>query len=178
MQVNYFEFYGLEPALTLDAGKVRQIYLEKSRQYHPDYHTQATEAEQEKALELSSLNNEAYKTLSNPDKLLGYVLQQQGLLSEEAGNEKMPQAFLMEMMEINEALMELEFDPDPNAVEKATKQIEEIENKLEDSIKNIRNNWTADSGNTKDLESVKEYFLKKKYLLRVKEKLSTFATAF
>ena len=46
------------------------------------------------------------------------------------------------------------------------------------SIKNIRNNWTADSGNTKDLEAVKEYFLKKKYLLRVKEKLSTFATAF
>ena len=174
---NYFEFYGLAVALSVDAKALRRIYLENSRKYHPDFHTLASTTSQEKALELSSLNNEAFKTLSDPDRLLHHVLKINGLFSEEGSNEALPQAFLMEMMDINEKIIELESDPDPLQYQQALAAVKDLESGLEDTVGTILKDWTAATGSRSDLLAAKDYFMKKKYLLRVKENLSKFAPA-
>jgi len=175
---NYFEFFGLPVALFVDLAALRRAYLENSRKFHPDFHTLSSEVEQNQSLELSTLNNKAYKTLSDPDLRLKYVLTINGLLSEDGPEENISQAFLMEMMEINEKIMELEFDPSPAQYQEALGASKILENGLETSLGAILTTWTAATGSPSDLLAAKEFFFKKRYLLRVKENLSKFASAF
>ncbi|MBP6813131.1 MAG: Fe-S protein assembly co-chaperone HscB [Saprospiraceae bacterium] len=177
-QPNYFEFYNLPVALSVDEGVVRRIFLENSRKFHPDFHTLSSEEVQNQSLELSTLNNEAFKTFSDPDRLLQYVLKIKGLLTAEGGEGQLPQSFLMDMMEINEKIISLEFDPGSAQYEEALAAVNSLESSLEASVGTILHQWTEASGNASDLLTAKEYFLKKRYLLRVKENLSKFASAF
>ncbi len=174
---NYFEFYGIPVALSVDSALVRRVYLEHSRKYHPDYHTLSSSADQDQSLELSTFNNEAFKTLSDPDRRLQYVLELKGLQAD--GSEgKLPEAFLMEMMEINEKIMTLEFDPEEATFQAAKAAVNDLETALEASIEGILAHWTEAAGSMSDLVVAKDYAMKKRYLLRVKENLSKFASAF
>lgn len=175
--MNHFEFYGIPVALSVDETLVRKQYLLNSQKYHPDFHTLADETEQARMLELSTQNNEAFKILSDKDRRIQYVLELNGLLGQDKQQESLPQDFLMEMMDINEALMELEFDSDPERFASSWQQAEKMENALENQIQPTLSTWTEVSGKAEDLLPLREYFFKKRYLLRIKENLSKFAPA-
>lgn len=174
---DYFAFYEMPFSLSVDAAALRRAYLEKSRQFHPDFHTRASAEDQARMLEFSSYNNEAYNTLSDPDLRLRYVLNIKGLLAEEGKEEKLSQDFLMEMMEVNEQIMELEFDPSKEQYEKALHLADALEEAITAPVRKILATWTEDDGDG-PLLAARDYFLKKRYLLRVKENLSKFAAAF
>ncbi|MDO8365904.1 MAG: Fe-S protein assembly co-chaperone HscB [Saprospiraceae bacterium] len=173
--MNHFEFYKIPVALSVNEAAVRQVYLQNCKRYHPDFHTLSEESEQAQMLELSTRNNEAFKTLSDPDKRLRYVLEMKGLIGQDNVNPILPQDFLMEMMEINEALMELEFDFDAGRYNRAFQTMKSLENELDTSVQSILGSWTEATGSQADLEKVRDYFFKKRYLLRIKENLSKFA---
>ncbi len=175
--MNHFEFYDLPVALAIDESAVRRAYLLNSKKYHPDFHTLSEEIEQAAVLELSTRNNEAFNTLSDPDKRIRYVLELNHLLGKDSENLPLPQDFLMEMMDINEALMDLEFDFEVSRYTTATQAVNNLETELETSVAPILSSWTQSAGSEADLKKVQEYFLKKRYLLRIKENLSKFAPA-
>ena len=120
--MNYYEFFELPVTLHLDTRKLRTSYLANSRRYHPDFYTLQDEAARQEALEKSTLNNEAYNTLRKPDTRLRYFLQLHDALPEE-GQAKLPQDFLMDMMDVNESLMELQMDYDATAHDALTEEI-------------------------------------------------------
>jgi molecular chaperone HscB len=161
-------------SLQVDAEQLRRLYLENSRKFHPDFHMQAGDAQQAAMLEQSTLNNEAYKTLSQPDRRIRYVLQLKGLLSDET-NQPLPQEFLMEMMDINEGLMELELDFDPERYRHAVETVDRLEKVLDDAIRPTLETWRDDPGAGGALLPVRDYYLKKRYLLRIRENLAKFA---
>ncbi len=175
--MNHFEFYQLPVALSVDEAAVRRAYLLNSKKYHPDFHTLSDESEQVKMLELSTRNNEAFKTLSDPDNRVRYVLEMKGLLGKNNENPSLPQDFLMEMMDVNEALMELSSDFDTERFNSTLQAVNNLETELETSIQPIISSWTETTGSDADLQKVQEYFFKKRYLLRIKENLSKFAPA-
>ena len=175
--MNHFEFYQLPVSLTVDDAAVRRIYLLNSKKFHPDFHTLSDPSEQEKMLELSTRNNEAFKALSDPDKRIRHVLELNGLLGDESENPSLPQDFLMEMMEVNEALMELEFDFDETRYNQTASAVKEMEENLERQIQPICASWTEATGTKEELLEVRDYFFKRRYLLRIKENLSKFAPA-
>ncbi len=172
--MTYFEFYGIPVSFQVDEPALRRIFYQNSKKYHPDFHTQADDARQAEMLELATVNTRAYQTLSDPDQRMRYILELKGLLEEE-GKQTLPQDFLMEMMDINEALMELELDFDPERYAGIANDLESIEQTLSQKIRPILENF--DKGNYSEaiLKSVLEYFLKKRYLLRIRENLSKFA---
>lgn len=172
--MNYFEFYGLPITFRVDEPALRQIYYRNSKKYHPDFHTLSDETQQTEMLHWSTLNNEAFQTLSDPDRRMRYILELNGLL-QEGNTPELPKAFLMDMMDINEALMELEFDFDPARFSSALETLRTMENALDQEVKPILDHYSADSGTPRDLQAVLEYFLKKRYLLRIQENLSKFA---
>ena len=173
--MNYFEFYEIPVSFSPDLGQVKRRYYSNSKHYHPDFFTKDTADKQDEILHLSSMNNEAYKVLSNEDLRMKYILEQQGILTEENKNE-IPQEFLMEMMEFNEKLMELEFDFDPELLNSTRKELQIIENQLRSEVNHILKKKTLEETAEAELFEVKNYYLKKRYLLRISEKLATFAS--
>jgi molecular chaperone HscB len=173
---NYFDFYGLEELFFIDEKQLKTKYIEISKSSHPDFFVN-DQAAYQIALAKTSLNNVAYKALSNWQRRIPYVLKLNGVLQESKND--IPQAFLMEMMDINEAVMDLQMEPSEGALEKIKIKIEsydkslsdELRSKAEqaDQLKKSKTDWLV------KLEELKEIYLKRKYVLRLKETLNTFA---
>ncbi len=168
--MNYFDFYNIPLSFYPDQAELKKRFFEKSRSYHPDYFTQASEAEQAEVLQSSSYNNEAYRTLKNEDKRLHYILTLTEALNEE-NKTKIPQTFLMEMMDLNEKLMELQFDYDPQKAAAITQELQAIQDELMTEVRPIMTAYSADQ-DPATLTPVKDYYLKSKYLQRLQTNIS------
>lgn len=103
---NYFSFYGLEPVFDIDTTLLKKCFLDKSRSFHPDFFGEDSEA-QMKAIEVTAYNNKAYKILSQPVARIKYLISLH--VAEDAEGGKLPNDFLMEMMDLNEKIDEFEF---------------------------------------------------------------------
>ena len=172
--MNYFEFFELPLSFRLDEAALKRQFYANSRKYHPDFYTLESEEEQTKALELSTLNNEAYKTLSDPDQRMRYLLELKGALGEE-GENKLPQSFLMEMMDFNEQLMELQMDFTPTLHQQLTSSLQSLHQQLHQTITPLLDRYPTQANQEDDLKAIKDYYLKKRYLLRIQENLDNFA---
>lgn len=172
--MKYFELYDLPISFLLDGKLLKRKFYQLSKQFHPDFYTLENEEKQAEILELSTINNEAYKTLSDFDKRMEYILKEKGVYSEE-GKNKVPQDFLMEMMDINEALMELEFDFDASTYETAKQNIKDLEAALYNEVLPILKDYKDTDTSTVELEQIKDFHFKRKYLLRIQNNLAKFA---
>ncbi len=171
--MNYFELYDIHPSLHLNQNEVKKKFYELSRKFHPDFFINESEEKQQEVLELSTLNNKAYQTLSNPDKLIEYVLSLYGEIKE-GEKYSLPQSFLMEMMEVNEVLMEMDFEPDATKLSEVENEIQEIEKKLYDELQVLSASFEGE--NTDVLPQIKDFYYRKKYLLRIRESMNKFAS--
>ena len=172
--MNYFQFYDLPLSFLLDESELKRRYYAHSKRLHPDFYTLESEEKQAEILEQSTYNNQAYKTLSNFDARMRYVLELKGLMPEE-GQAALPQDFLMEMMDLNEELMELEFDFDADRYAKVLRMLEQQEQELLAEVTPTLSAFGENPGGV-DLQPVVEYYFKKKYLLRIRENLGKFAS--
>ncbi len=172
--MNFFQFYEIPVSFTLDEKVLKQKYYALSRQYHPDFHTHENEAEQEHILEMSTLNTRAYKTLSDFDERVKYILELKGLLKE-SEKQEIPNTFLMEMMDINESVMDLQMDFDLEKYKQTLSEVREMQNDLFAKVKPILETYNDATIAEEDLKKIKEFYLKKRYILRLEKNLSIFA---
>ncbi len=172
--MNYFEFYELPLSFFVDEKALKRKYYQKSRDYHPDFFAQQGAELQEEALQLSTYNNEAYKALKTLDGRIKYVLTLKGKLVE-GERYQLPQQFLLAMMDINEALMELEFDFDASTHQSLVQQLQELEDALLTEVADTLEKYDDTTENSANLEKVKEFYYKKRYLLRISKSLNKFA---
>ncbi|MDB5232202.1 MAG: chaperone protein HscB [Chitinophagaceae bacterium] len=166
--MNYFELYNLPVSLQPDQDQVKKEFYKLSRQYHPDFFSQESEEEQSTALEKSSDINKAYKTFTNSDATIKYVLQLKGLLEEEEKYQLDPE-FLMEMLELNESVMDAKMDEDENTISDVKSQISAFQSKIFEPVKEIIEHYQEDITTKEELLQVKEYYYRKKYLNRILE---------
>ncbi|MBD2715445.1 Fe-S protein assembly co-chaperone HscB [Hymenobacter sp. BT646] len=176
MVPDYFTFYQLPETFRPDAAALKRAYYTLSRQYHPDFHATASPEQQQEALHLATLNTNAYRTLSDPDLRMAYILSRYGLLEE--GKQEIPADFLMEVMELNEQLMELEAEPNPMAAAQVENEVNILTAKLEAGIEPVIAGYESLAADfrTQALQQIRTYYLKKRYLLRIQESLAKFAT--
>lgn len=169
--MNYFEFFGLKPCFQIDPAELKRRFLENSMKYHPDFHGLHSDEDQDKALETSTINNRAYKILSGEFSRIAYILEMEQMMPEE-GKAEVPQEFLMEMMELNEKRMELEFEENPEGgKQELREEIERISAGLkEDAIQHMRA-WDANPLDKDSLVPIRDYLMKSRYLQRLKNGL-------
>ncbi|MEJ2901740.1 iron-sulfur cluster co-chaperone HscB C-terminal domain-containing protein [Pedobacter panaciterrae] len=170
---DYFAFYGLPLSFNPDVALVKQKFYEFSKKYHPDFYINESDEKQAEVLELSTVNNKAYQVLSDPQKRLHYVLELKGLLKE-GENYVLPQSFLMEMMDINEALMDLQFDPDPVKLASLKEDVNGVEKGLSDEILSLTTSFEGQTSAEQDktLIAIKDLYYRTKYLLRLRESIA------
>jgi molecular chaperone HscB len=175
--MNYFEFYGIPESFNVDENLVKRKFYELSKTYHPDFYINESEEKQQEILELSTLNNKAYQVLSNPHKRLEYILQSHGHAIE-GEKYQLPQVFLMEVMDVNEALMELEFEADSAVIDTTERQISAIEDQLDNELKGYTQTFDQLEEQEKEnhLLKIKDIYYRQKYLLRIRDSLNKFAS--
>ena len=175
--MNYFDFYDIPLTFQPDQVLVKKKFYSLSKSFHPDFFVNESEEKQAEILQLSTLNNKAFQTLSQPDKLLAYILSLKGELVE---GEKygLPQTFLMEMMEVNEALMELEFDADEEQLKILTQTVADLENDLNTELEVLTTGFELQNEEVQQqlLPQIKDIWYRKKYMLRIRESINKFAT--
>ena len=174
--VNYFELYGLPESFAPDAAAVKSKFYELSRKYHPDRFAQAGGGEQAEALRMAALNNGAYKTLNNRDALMAYILKQHELLEDEE-KYNLPSSFLMEMMDLNEVVSDWEAEPGSNILKQQAEQtLADSLQQWENDVRPLTQKFNNGAGDKDLLLRIKDYYFRKKYLLRIQERINTFAS--
>ncbi|CAA6807920.1 MAG: Chaperone protein HscB [uncultured Aureispira sp.] len=168
--MNYFEFYDLPISFNLDQALLRRQFLTLSKKYHPDFYTLESEEKQEEILGLSTRNNEAYKLLKDQEQRIKYVLELKGLLGKDIKTE-LPQSFLMDMMDINERVMDLQFDYDKTTHQSIQAEVDAKEKELFEGIQTIFDAYDDAAATAEQLEQVKDYYLQNRYLKRLKENM-------
>jgi molecular chaperone HscB len=137
---NYFRFYGIEQSFAIDTAKLKTLFLEKSRQFHPDFYTHDPES-QNIALAVSAFNNQGYKLLNNEISRAQYLVD----LHQDKENEKqqLPNSFLMEMMDLNEAIDELGSSENEAKVQQLRSEIGSIKDETLSEIRRLAGeaNW-------------------------------------
>ncbi len=130
---NFFALFDLEPSFTLDEGLLKKQFLNLQKAFHPDRFAQQNEAEKLKALQHSTLLNDAFQNLKNP------ITRAQHLLALEnhpfSPNAPMPSDFLMRQMEWHEELEHSQNDE--SALENL---LEKVERQWQKSLKNLEKN--------------------------------------
>lgn len=84
---NFFEFFDLPVRIELDEKELKRKFLKKSREYHPDMVGSDDAAALEKAERMSAFTNEVYKTLSNKQERISYILLLNGLVGAPGQNQ-------------------------------------------------------------------------------------------
>lgn len=165
--MTYFELFEIPVQLKVDKATLPHKYFELSRIYHPDFYANANNAEKAEALEKSALLNQAFRTFQNQDETIKYVLKLKGLLEEEEKYD-LPPAFLMEVLEINEAMMDVGDEP---VKEKIMTTIDNLQNEIYATVCKTVENYKDEVTTREELLQVKEYYYKKKYIDRIRQQL-------
>ena len=174
--MNYFEFFDLEPAFFLDETALKSKFYANSKKYHPDFYTMESAEKQNEVMQLAVTNNKAYKILNNFESRLKYILDIEEILGEEGSN-KLPQSFLMDMMDFNEKIMELQFDFDRTTYEECQKEVKDLKVIFLEEAQADIDAYKYKNTSPESLENIKLFYLKNRYLLRIQESLLKFADA-
>jgi molecular chaperone HscB len=175
--MNYFEWFSLPISFSPDQAVVKSKFYELSKKYHPDFYINQPLEKQEEILEQATFTNKAYQTLSKPELCLPYVLSLKGLL-QDGEQVQLPPDFLLEMMEINEALMELEFEADVHKLTALEVEIGQREAALAKEFEQYAQDFDIESGmhQVEALEKIKDAYFRQKYVLRIRDSLNRFAS--
>ena len=128
--------------------------MELQRQYHPDRFAADSDATRRLAVQIAAYVNGAHQTLDVPLKRAEYCLQLAGLSTDSETDAKMDPMFLMQQMELREALEDVSSASDSYAeLDAARTQINEqigstsatvgkaIENKQYDEAREYVRRW-------------------------------------
>ncbi|MCK4744213.1 MAG: co-chaperone HscB [Sulfuriflexus sp.] len=115
MDRNHFELFALPISFEIDKASLSARYQDLQRSVHPDKFTNATDREKRLSMQQASIINEAYQSLKDPLKRAQYLLSLKGIDVKSDSNTIMDTEFLMEQMELREALDDIMDASDPLA---------------------------------------------------------------
>jgi molecular chaperone HscB len=130
--MRFYDALGLEPKLALDSEDLKKRFYDRSRQWHPDRFSRGTSEEKRRSEEMTSMLNDAFRTLREPVSRAEYFLRESGLeMPKDA-----PPELLEEVFELNMALEELRGGDESareqlvSAQERFASMLSEVDNNL------------------------------------------------
>jgi molecular chaperone HscB len=128
---NHFELFGLTPAYALDTESLERSYREIQSRIHPDRYAHAGDAERRASMQWTTRVNEAYRTLKSPVQRAKYLLEMNGVDVQFETNTQMPSAFLLQQLELREALAGAK---QPEALDELLAEVRRQQRQLEQGI--------------------------------------------
>lgn len=112
---DFFSCYDLPCSFVVDLVVLRKLHHRLQHQHHPDRFVSESDIEQRKAVQVTAYLNQAYATLSVPLQRGIYLLQLQGMDPLAPTNTQMPMDFLLQQIQLREALEDMSQAQDPEA---------------------------------------------------------------
>ena len=156
--MNYFELFNIPVTPKVDQSILTKKYFELQRKNHPDFFSDATETEKELIIQLSADINKAYTTFKDDQKTLEYLLTLNGIIEPDE-KYKLPDDFLMDMMDFNEELVDMTQDL-------AKEKVKLLEKTFYNEVKDLIEKYDAETVKS-SISGLKLYYYKKKYLNRI-----------
>lgn len=141
-----FSVLGIPAQFDLDLGEVEKRYRELSKTLHPDRYVGRPAGERRLALNKAIEVNEAWRALRNDVTRAEALLRRGGVEIDEASAPTTRPEFLMEMMELREALAEARATRDAAALAKLTKEVQAREEAVLDQLRKCFAAGTDDAG--------------------------------
>jgi molecular chaperone HscB len=113
VSIDHFARFGMPRSFDMDLGVLDSRYRELQRTVHPDRFASAGEAERRLSMQQATAINEGYQTLKDPLKRGRYLLELSGYNLGDEPHTTRDTGFLMEQMELREALGEVRGNSDP-----------------------------------------------------------------
>lgn len=110
---NHFELFGLPVQFAVDSEQLAERYRDLQRTAHPDRYANATDQERRLSVQRAAQINEAFQALRDPLARARYFLELHGVQVDDERDTAMDPAFLMEQIELREALAEVREHADP-----------------------------------------------------------------
>lgn len=169
--MDHFSLFDIPADLHIDASALKKKYYKLSREYHPDHATDLPFEEQQRFTDVAMQINQAYAILGNEKTRAAYLLELAGSPIGESGN-ILPQHFLMEMMDINEAIMDAKMEDNSEALQAALEPVETFKLALEQQFNRLKEQIRLATITEEQIQGLKEYLLKQRYLSRIEELLT------
>jgi len=101
---DHFQLFGLPRSFALDLDALERAYRDIQSSVHPDRHAHAGDAERRASMQWATRVNEAYRVLRNPVTRARHLIELHGVDVAFETNTAMPADFLIQQMELREAL--------------------------------------------------------------------------
>jgi len=132
--MNHFELFDLPVSFDIDTDTLSQHYRDLQRTVHPDKYANAPDRERQLAVQKAAQVNEAFQTLKNPQSRGYYLLQLQGIKTDD-NNTAMDGEFLMAQMEYREELADIKQQSHPiDALNTFLHRIEQNKKQLTETL--------------------------------------------
>ncbi len=151
---NFFELFSLPLGFNIDSKLLRENYRSLQSKFHPDQFSSASESEKIKAVQTSSLLNDAFVVLSNPVKRANYILQLSGINIQE--DRKIDASILTEQMEFREQLEDLKALDDESKERELLLFQNKIQKLFEAACLDFSQSHETNNGSEKDLNRMKQ----------------------
>lgn len=131
---NHFELFGLSAAFGLETEALEHSYREIQSRVHPDRFAHAGDAERRASLQWTTRVNEAYRTLKDPVQRAKHLLELHGVDVAFETNTAMPPDFLMQQMELREALESATVAKDASRLDALRAELTQSRRALEEHV--------------------------------------------
>jgi len=163
----HFELFELPVAFDVDLSDLSKRYRELQRVVHPDKFVNASDRERLLSVEKAAAINEAYQVLRYPQRRARYMLELQSVSFDDEKDTALDPAFLMEQIELREALGELNKTADPMASLNAI--MADIKKRIANVVEELRTGLDTDQLDEEQKSYLKSLIHKMQFLNKLQE---------
>ena len=163
----HFELFELPVSFDVDLSDLSQRYRELQRVVHPDKFVNASDRERLLSVEKAAAVNEAYQVLKSPQRRARYMMELQSVSFDDEKDTALDPIFLMEQIELREALGELNQTADPMA--SLSSIMADIKKRIANVIDELRAGLEVDTLDDVQKSNLKSLIHKMQFLNKLQE---------
>ena len=162
---NYFQLFSLPERYRIKRDELETRYRELQRRVHPDRFAAAGDQERRLSVQQAAQINEAYATLRDPLRRGRYLLSLRGHGVDDPQASHQDPEFLMQQMELREALGEVRSQPDPLAA------LDRLARDVRDQYQDLEEGLTQALDNADDPQAALTIVLRMQYFTRLQNEV-------